>query len=617
MTELILQTAKLKTREEVALICEKAREEGKIVGYTSGVFDLLHAGHVDYLAQSRGRCDLLVVGVNSDASVRANKGDLRPICREAERATVLSGLQSVDYIFVFDEHNNNLNVELLKPAVYFKAGDYSRGGLSSAPLVEKHGGKVEIVPALKGCSSSSIIDRVIERFIGRFLVETALPPQERKPAVFLDRDGTINEFVEYLGEPADFRLIPGAVDALKRLKEAGFYLVITTNQPGIGLGYFSREDFFRVTRELLKAASKAGVMFDKIYFCPHGAAQACNCRKPATGMIERALSELNIDFDNSVVVGDTTGDVLFAKNAGCRSLLVETGQAGKDARYQVTPDHVAPDLPRAADWIIETCRTDRIDRTKAGGPVLPSKLGPQALEAIGYLGGKIGHDFNNFLGVIRGCVDIIKRKMGQTFPDGSPVDRQIAIIESAIEKSVDLTGKLRGFVRPGPLPKTAASLLSCAKSVVEVLRNSGVDLIVEAKSNPTVDLNEFSVQQALTAVVFNALEALQDMADRHLIMYLAEVEQSADNPWALSPGRYARLSITDHGRGIKPELLPKIFEPFFSTKSKGPGQALGLGLTMAREIMRKHGGDLCVDSREGCGTAVSLYFPMRTGVKAS
>ncbi len=343
---------KVISRELAAKVAMEARAQERIVVFTSGVFDLLHSGHVRYLEEARSKGDLLIVGVNSDKSVRENKGELRPIVGEIERADVVAGLGCVDHVFIFSEKNNRENIELLKPAVYAKAGDYSKSTLSSATLVESYGGKIELLAFKDGVSSSSIIDKIAALYSSRVVAATELPRGEPRPAVFLDRDGTINEFVDYLSSPDQFQLIPGVLDALSALQGAGYRLIVTTNQPGIGLGVVSREDFFGVTRKFFGMLGPAGIKVDKIYFCPHSEAESCSCRKPKTGMIDRACAELAIDKERSFVVGDTTMDIQFATNAGIRSILVKTGIAGGDKRFAAPPTHVSKDLKAAADYII-------------------------------------------------------------------------------------------------------------------------------------------------------------------------------------------------------------------------------------------------------------------------
>lgn len=343
---------KIKSREALAKLSQDWRLQGKKIVYTSGAFDILHAGHVGYLAKARVLGDILVVGLNSDKSIKEYKSADRPIVPQSARAAVLAGLQDVDHIFIFDEKNNNINIELLKPHVYVKAGDYSKDKLSSASIVEGYGGRVELIPFVDGFSTTSVIDRVLAVYakdLPRVADSVTLTPA---PAVFVDRDGVINEETEYLSEPSKFKLIPDALKGLKLLQEGGFRIVIITNQAGIGLGYFSKEDFYKVNKELLKAASLAGIKIDRVFFCPHSKADNCACRKPAPGMILRGIEELNLVPERSFCIGDKTGDVLAGQQAGIRTVLVKTGHAGADKEFDVKPDFIAENLHEAAKLIL-------------------------------------------------------------------------------------------------------------------------------------------------------------------------------------------------------------------------------------------------------------------------
>lgn len=341
------------TREEAVSLRGELKETGVRVGFTSGVYDLLHAGHVSFLAQAKAECDFLFVGVNSDSSVKQNKGPARPINTGSDRMRVLAALESVSGVFLFDERNNNENVEVLQPDVYLKAGDYTKEQLSSAPIVESHGGEVVIVKDfVQGRSTTSIIDSICNWYDST-LGHTKWPndvPAETRPAAFFDRDGTINTPVPYLHEPEKFELLPGALEGMKAFQELGYRIVIVTNQAGIGLGYFSKEDFFLVTRELLRAAGKAGVFIDKVYFSPFTPAVESDWRKPGIGMLSEAKKDLNIDLSKSVMIGDMTSDIQTGINAGCKTILVKTGAGGTDKLHEVTADYEADDLLDAAHW---------------------------------------------------------------------------------------------------------------------------------------------------------------------------------------------------------------------------------------------------------------------------
>ncbi|MBX7134256.1 MAG: D-glycero-beta-D-manno-heptose 1-phosphate adenylyltransferase [Fimbriimonadaceae bacterium] len=138
-----------------------AKRAGKRLVFTNGVFDILHAGHVTYLAQARALGDLLIVGLNSDSSVRGlGKGADRPINPEGDRAVVLSALRAVDGVVVFGEPTPEALILALKPEVHVKGGDYDPEQMPETPLVRSYGGEVVILPLLAGRSTTSILDRL-------------------------------------------------------------------------------------------------------------------------------------------------------------------------------------------------------------------------------------------------------------------------------------------------------------------------------------------------------------------------------------------------------------------------------------------------------------------------
>jgi len=359
--------AKIKTRKAVASLCERLRSEGKRIGFTSGTFDLLHAGHVDYLEKAKAMCDVLVVGVNSDASVRKYKDEGRPIVSEAHRARVVAGLQSVDFVFLFNERRNQKNIERLKPDLYIKAGDYSPEELTSKETVEKYGGEVRLIPLAEDISTTELIRKI--RGTGgdetggwveeEGAVHMKVHQAKRAPGVFLDRDGTINEEILFLHDPREFKLYPNALEGIKAFQDMGYRIVIISNQPGIGMGYYSKQDFYAVNREMLKAFSKVGIVVDKIYFCPHSKSEGCGCRKPAQALIHRAQRELNLDLNHSVFIGDKTSDMEAGKRAGMKTILVKTGFGGKDQEYGGEPDYWAQDILDAAKMVLERERSEQ------------------------------------------------------------------------------------------------------------------------------------------------------------------------------------------------------------------------------------------------------------------
>ena len=140
----------------------------------------------------------------------------------------------------------------------------------------------------------------------------------RKKAVFLDRDNTLIEDEGYIHEPEKVRLLPGVPEGLRSLKEHGYLLIVVSNQSGIGRGYFKEEDFHAVNRKLQELLKPYNVQIDDFFFCPHKPEDRCNCRKPKTGMIEKAVKKWNINVSESFVIGDKDIDVQLAINAGCK-----------------------------------------------------------------------------------------------------------------------------------------------------------------------------------------------------------------------------------------------------------------------------------------------------------
>lgn len=156
--------SKIKNRDVLAAMIEKERGRGKQVVFTNGCFDLLHAGHVKYLQAARRLGDLLVLGLNSDTSVRRLKGPKRPLIGEEERAHILAALDCIDYVCLFDEDTPLELITALKPHILVKGGDYTPDGVVGKDVVESYGGRVELIPFVDGKSTTNIIEKVLERY---------------------------------------------------------------------------------------------------------------------------------------------------------------------------------------------------------------------------------------------------------------------------------------------------------------------------------------------------------------------------------------------------------------------------------------------------------------------
>lgn len=160
------------SRAALQALRQQWRAAGRTVVLTNGVFDLLHLGHLQYLQAARALGDLLIVGLNSDASTRRIKGPQRPLVPQAERAALLLGLRPVEYVTIFDEPTAEALVSALQPDVYVKGGDYAATHapagagkpLPEARIVESYGGRVVLIPYLPGHSTSELIERIVQRY---------------------------------------------------------------------------------------------------------------------------------------------------------------------------------------------------------------------------------------------------------------------------------------------------------------------------------------------------------------------------------------------------------------------------------------------------------------------
>ncbi|MEE8592953.1 MAG: HAD family hydrolase, partial [Candidatus Bipolaricaulota bacterium] len=162
------------------------------------------------------------------------------------------------------------------------------------------------------------------QFSREYEAKPSIPFVSEGGAVLLDRDGVISQQTAFVNEPGDLELIDGAAEAIARLNRAGWPVAIITNQGGIGMGYLSEEMLQKIHQKLEQLLADVGAHVDAIYYCPHlpnatlpAYQDNCPCRKPQTGMLEQARDELGIDLSKSVVVGDSTTDILAGISAGC------------------------------------------------------------------------------------------------------------------------------------------------------------------------------------------------------------------------------------------------------------------------------------------------------------
>jgi histidinol-phosphate phosphatase family protein len=200
------------------------------------------------------------------------------------------------------------------------------------------------------------------------------------PCAFLDRDGTVIAEKHYLCDPAGVELLPGAAAGLRHLRELGYRLVLVTNQSGIGRGYFTQADVDAVHARLGTLLAAEAVSLDGIYVCPHRPEDHCACRKPATGLVERACADLDLDPAASVVIGDKACDIDLGHRCRMTTILVRTGYGATET---CQAHAVAANLTAAAAWVAgqsglraggsaRTCVDNRALAMEPGQPNLPA-----------------------------------------------------------------------------------------------------------------------------------------------------------------------------------------------------------------------------------------------------
>ena len=173
-----------------------------------------------------------------------------------------------------------------------------------------------------------------------------------KDAVFLDRDGTINEDRGYIRRPSDVHLIPGAIEAIRALNERGLPVVVISNQSGLARGYFTSDDLKAINSRLTELLKLGDATIDAMYFCPHLPDGGCSCRKPQTALVEKATERLGVRC--AYMVGDKGTDIALARGAGARAVLVKTGHGSEElAHLAEEPDFIAEDLLSAVTWILK------------------------------------------------------------------------------------------------------------------------------------------------------------------------------------------------------------------------------------------------------------------------
>ena len=216
---------------------------------------------------------------------------------------------------------------------------------------------------IKDAGTPARLDRVCADLASGKISRSVL--SNPQPVVFIDRDGTLNEEVNHLKHHSELHLLPGVAQAIRRLNESDYRCCVVTNQPVVARGECLFADLREIHNKLDWLLGRQGAYVDRLYYCPHHPDKGfagerpelkteCACRKPGTGMIDQAVVDLNVSRERSWLIGDSSVDMATARNAGIRSILVETGYAGLDYRSWIAPDFSMPDLSQAVNFVLES-----------------------------------------------------------------------------------------------------------------------------------------------------------------------------------------------------------------------------------------------------------------------
>ncbi len=274
-----------------------------------------------------------------------------------------------------DSKNNNRNywyANRVNAGLYILSGKALDGIEEGKRLDLEHGllsGMIERkMPVYAYISTEYVRDAgTVERFKGvERDMQKGIPQQRnllrKQRCIFLDRDGTINKYCGLVSKEEQITLMDGVAEAIKKINLSGYLAVIATNQPVVARGLCSIGDVERFHQKIETLLGEAGAYVDDIVFCPHHPDKGypdenpqykleCNCRKPKTGMIEKMQRKYNIDLSLSYMVGDTTTDIMAGKNAGLKTILLKTGEGGRDGKFETVPDWIAADLLQAVNII--------------------------------------------------------------------------------------------------------------------------------------------------------------------------------------------------------------------------------------------------------------------------
>ena len=246
----------------------------------------------------------------------------------------------------------------------------------------------------------------------------------------------------------------------------------------------------------------------------------------------------------------------------------------------------------------------------------PVNIDKITLRAIGQVSSQFGHDFNNFLGAIRGATDLIKHKASKHFESENPFLRPLQLIDRAVDKALNMTTRMRGFLRFETGHREILNIQKLVESVVDTLKGSSPDLcefVLDFRSNAEIEASEFQLAQAFQSILLNAIDGMEQLSSRCLAIIIDRRELST--PFrTLSIGSYVEIVIIDHGKGLTESTLSKGANLVIGQVSP-INSDLSLGLLMAKEILLEHRGLLEVHSVPEVGSSVRVLLPVKSESK--
>ena len=300
----------IKNFEYLTIKCKHIKEKNQTIGMISGSFDRLHEGHKHALNYSKKHSDHLVVLVNSDNSIKTYKGKNRPFENITTRLENLEKFNNNFIIYEFDDLIPNKLIESIKPNFYFLPKEWSSNPVEKA-ILEKIECKLIIHTSLPGFSTSSGTSKnEIKKF-------------KEKSAIFLDRDGTINDDVGYLNDKSKISISEENLNGLKLISKLKYLNIIITNQSGVSKGLLSVDKLKEINECIIYKIESHGGRIDKVYYDISSNENPSTSRKPNNGMVLKAVEEFNVVLRDSWLIGDKDTDIELAKKNNIKSIYIE------------------------------------------------------------------------------------------------------------------------------------------------------------------------------------------------------------------------------------------------------------------------------------------------------